>query len=134
MADLNLDFGDGTLQTTGNGGGSNGGVQDITGGAPKDNETDITNKDNNNNGNNGGEGNNGGTGDNNGQGNQGGDNNNGDNNGQGDGNNSNYSSTGGLEPGTVVEFEGVEYTVAENGDIVDKDGKVFNTSGGGICI
>ena len=129
MADLNLDFGDGTLQTTGNGGGSNGGVQDITGGAPKDNETDITNKDNNNNGNNGTGDNNGGTGDNNGQGNQGGDNNNGDNNGQGDGNNSNDFSTGGLEPGTVVEFEGVEYTVAENGDIVDKDGKVFKAAG-----
>lgn len=37
-------------------------------------------------------------------------------------------STGGLEVGTVVEFEGVEYTVAENGDIVDKDGKVFKAA------
>lgn len=37
-------------------------------------------------------------------------------------------STGGLEAGTVVEFEGVEYTVAENGDIVDKDGKVFKAA------
>lgn len=34
-------------------------------------------------------------------------------------------STGGLEAGTVIEFEGVEYTVAESGDIVDKDGNVF---------
>ena len=36
--------------------------------------------------------------------------------------------TGGLEAGTIVEFEGVEYTVAENGDIVDKDGKVFKNA------
>ncbi len=38
------------------------------------------------------------------------------------------SSTGGLEAGTVIEFEGVEYTVAENGDIVDKDGNVFKAA------
>lgn len=37
-------------------------------------------------------------------------------------------STGGLEPGTVIEFEDAEYTVAENGDIVDKDGKVFKAA------
>ena len=37
-------------------------------------------------------------------------------------------STGGLEAGTIIEFEGVEYTVAENGDIVDKDGKVFKAA------
>ncbi len=37
-------------------------------------------------------------------------------------------STGGLEAGTVIEFEGVEYTVAENGDIIDKDGKVFKAA------
>ena len=128
MPELNLDFGDGTLQTTNNGGGSNGGTVDITGGAVKDNETDITNKDNNNNGNNGGGDNNGGTGDNGGQGNQGGDNNGNTNNGESNGDNSNNSSTGGLEAGTVVEFEGVEYTVAENGDIVDKDGKVFKAA------
>lgn len=35
------------------------------------------------------------------------------------------SSTGGLEVGTNVEFEGKTYTVAENGDLVDTDGKVF---------
>lgn len=35
------------------------------------------------------------------------------------------SSTGGLEAGTVIEFEGAEYKVAENGDVVDKDGNVF---------
>ena len=132
MHNLNLDFGDGATQTIDNNGGSNGGTVDITGGAVKDNDTDITNKDNNNNGNNGGGDNNGGTGDNSGQGNQGGDNNGnantGDNNGEGNGDNSNNSSMGGLEAGTVVEFEGVEYTVAENGDIVDKDGKVFKAA------
>lgn len=124
MPNLNLDFGDGTLQTTDKGGGSNGGTVDITGDAVKDNDTDITNKDNNNNGNNGGGDNNGGTGDNNGQGNQGGDNGGNANNGD----NVNNSSTGGLEAGTVIEFEGTEYTVAENGDIVDKDGKVFKAA------
>lgn len=35
------------------------------------------------------------------------------------------SSTGDLEVGSVIEVDGTEYTVAENGDIVDKDGKVF---------
>lgn len=34
-------------------------------------------------------------------------------------------STGGLDVGTKVEFEGKSYTVAENGDLVDTDGKVF---------
>lgn len=39
--------------------------------------------------------------------------------------NSQTSSTGGLEQGTEVEFDGNVYTVAENGDLVDKEGKVF---------
>lgn len=30
-----------------------------------------------------------------------------------------------VEVGTEIEFEGATYTVAENGDVVDKDGKVF---------
>ena len=132
MPNLHLDFGDGATQTIDNNGGSNSGTVDITGDTVKNNDTDITNKDNNNNGNNGGKDNNGGTGDNNSQGNQDGNNNNnannGDNNGEGNGDNSNNSSTGGLEAGTVIEFEGVEYTVAENGDIVDKDGKVFKAA------
>ena len=34
-------------------------------------------------------------------------------------------STGGLEKGTNVEFEGQTYTVDENGNLVDKDNKVF---------
>lgn len=34
-------------------------------------------------------------------------------------------STGELEVGTEIEYDGSTYTVAENGDIVDKDGKVF---------
>ena len=128
MPGINLDFGDGANQTTNNGSGANGGTQDITGGTPKNNDTDITNQDGNNGGNNGENGNNGGNGDNNGQGNQGDNGNNGGDNGNGEGNNSNNSSTGGLEAGTVVEFEGAEYTVAENGDIVDKDGNVFKAA------
>ena len=128
MPGINLDFGDGAVQTTNNGSGANGGTQDITGGAPKDNETDITNKDGNNGGNNGEGNNNGGNGNNDSQGNQNNGDNNGGNNGNGEDSDANNSSTGGLEPGTVIEFEDAEYTVAENGDIVDKDGKVFKAA------
>jgi len=39
--------------------------------------------------------------------------------------NDNIPSTGGLEVGTEIEYEGATYTVDENGNIVDKDGKVF---------
>lgn len=62
------------------------------------------------------------------------DNQNGDNSNEGGSDNSNSntnadnsqtSSTGGLEQGTEVEFDGEVYTVAENGDLVDKEGKVF---------
>ena len=38
--------------------------------------------------------------------------------------NSNDSSTGELTPGTQLEVDGQIYTVANNGDVVDKDGKV----------
>ena len=98
-----------------------------------------TNADNN-------QGNGGGTDNNNGSGNGSGDNKDGDGK-DGDGNdkdnpdpnnandnpdnkdndkdNPSNSSTGGLEVGTNVEFEGKKYTVAENGDLVDSDGKVF---------
>ena len=49
-----------------------------------------------------------------------------DNNGNGeDGDDDDNSSTGELEAGTQVEYENATYTVAENGDLVDKDGKVF---------
>lgn len=41
------------------------------------------------------------------------------------GNDGNTSSMGGLESGTEIEFDGNLYTVADNGDLVDKDGKVF---------
>ena len=53
---------------------------------------------------------------------------NGEGNGAGDGQGGqqdNNSSTGELVAGDNVEFEGETYTVAENGDLVDKDGKVF---------
>lgn len=65
-----------------------------------DNNSDNNNNDNNNN-------------------NQ--DNNNQDNNN----NNDDNSSTGELEAGTEIEFEGAVYTVADNGDLVDKDGNIF---------
>lgn len=38
------------------------------------------------------------------------------------------SFTGGLSEGTELEFEGTIYSVAKNGDIVDKDGKVFKAA------
>ena len=114
MPDVNIDFGDGAVQTPNNGGGTGEGVADITGNDPKPNDVDITGKDNNNEDNKGG-------------------NNNPDANpddgkaGEPDGTKEEAAnpSTGGLEAGTVVEFEGTEYTVSENGDIVDKDGNVF---------
>lgn len=49
-----------------------------------------------------------------------------DDNGTGDnGQDDNNSSTGELEPGTEVEFDGAVYTVNDNGDLIDADGKVF---------
>ena len=128
MAEIDIDFegqggnagnggsGDGTQGANGNG--ANGGQQgngdttDLNGGG----NADITGKDNNG----GGSGDNG-----DGQGNQDG-NGNGDGNGDGQGGQQdNSSSTGELAAGDNVEFEGETYTVAENGDLVDKDGKVF---------
>ena len=37
----------------------------------------------------------------------------------------NADDNNGLEVGTVINFDGQDYTVAENGDIVDKDGNIF---------
>ena len=48
MPDVNIDFGDGAVQTPNNGGGTGEGVADITGNNPKPNDVDITGKDNNN--------------------------------------------------------------------------------------
>ena len=120
MAEIDIDF-EGQGGTSGNGGseggtqggngnGGNGGQQgndDVTnlGGGGTD---DITNKDNTNGGSEG----------------NGDDNGNQDGNGDGNGD-ANNSSTGELSAGDNVEFEGETYTVAENGDLVDKDGKVF---------
>lgn len=50
MPDVNIDFGDGAVQTPNNGGGTGEGVADITGNNPKPNDVDITGKDNNNKG------------------------------------------------------------------------------------
>ena len=128
MAEVDIDFegqggnagngGSGNGTQGGSGNGANGGQQgngdttDLNGGGT----ADITGKDNQGQGSEG-------NGD--GQGNQEG---NGDGNGAGDGQGSqqdNSSSTGELAAGDNVEFEGETYTVAENGDLVDKDGKVF---------
>ena len=128
MAEVDIDFegqggnagngGSGNGTQGGSGNGANGGQQgngeatDLNGGGT----ADITCKDNQGQGSEG-------NGD--GQGNQEG---NGDGNGTGDGQGGqqdNSSSTGELAAGDNVEFEGETYTVAENGDLVDKDGKVF---------
>ena len=78
----------------------------------------------NNNG--GGTGDNGGNGDdNNNNGNGGNNGDNGNNNGGEGGDNGSSASTGDLEPGTEIEFDGQTYTVAENGDLVDSEGKIF---------
>ena len=128
MAEVDIDFegqggnpnngGSGNGTQGGSGNGANGGQQgngdttDLNGGG----NADITSKDNQGQGSEG-------NGD--GQGNQGG---NGEGNGAGDGQGGqqdNSSSTGELAAGDNVEFEDETYTVAENGDLVDKDGKVF---------
>ena len=104
--------GDGTQGGNGGNGGNgqqgNGDVTPLDGGGT----ADITNKDNQGQGS---EGNGDGQGD--------------DGQGNGEGGNANQqqqsSSTGELNPGDNVEFDGETYTVAENGDLVDKDGKVF---------
>ena len=92
----------------GNGQQGNGDVTSLDGGGT----ADITNKDNQGQGSEG-------NGDGQGDGGQ----------GDGEGGNANQqqqsSSTGELNPGDNVEFDGETYTVAENGDLVDKDGKVF---------
>ena len=90
-----------------------------------DGHSDDINNQNNQNNNNGGEGsdnnNGGGSGDN--------QNNNGDNGGQeGNQGDNGGSSTGELEVGDTVEYDGATYTVAENGDLVDADGKVFKAA------
>ena len=128
MAEVDIDFegqggnavnggsGNGTQGVLGNA--ANGGQQkngettDLNGGG----NADITGKDNQGQGsesNGDGQGNQGGEGEGNGA-----------RDGQG-GQQDKSSSTGELATGDNVEFEGETYTVAENGDLVDKDGKVF---------
>ena len=128
MAEVDIDFeGQGGNGATGGSGegtqggnGANSGKQeDVTnlGGGGTD---DITGKDNNGNGNSNQGGNNGNQGSN-------GENGNGEGGAQsGEGGDSaNNSSTGELNAGDHVEFDGVTYTVAENGDLVDDKGEVF---------
>lgn len=128
MAEVDIDF-EGQSGNAGNGGSGNG-TQGVLGNAANGGQqgngeatdlngggnADITGKDNQDKGSEG-------NGDS--QGNQGGE---GEGNGAGDkqdGQQDNNSSTGELVAGDNVEFEGETYTVAENGDLVDKDGKVF---------
>ena len=128
MAEVDIDF-EGQGGNAGNGGSGNG-TQGVLGNAANGGQqgndeatdlkgggnADITGKDNQGQGSEG-------NGD--GQGNQEG---NGEGNGAEDkqgGQQDNNSSTGELVAGDNVEFEGETYTVAENGDLVDKDGKVF---------
>lgn len=128
MAEIDIDFegqggntgnsgsGNGTQGANGNGANGNqqgnGETTDLNGGG----NADITGKDNQGQGsgdNGDGNGNQRGTGEGDGAG-----------DGQ-DGQQDNNSSTGELTAGDNVEFDGETYTVAENGDLVDKDGKVF---------
>ena len=128
MAEVDIDF-EGQGGNAGNGGSGNG-TQGVLGNAANGGQqgngettdlngggnADITGKDNQGQGSEG-------NGD--GQSNQEG---NGEGNGAEDkqgGQQDNNSSTGELVAGDNVEFEGETYTVAENGDLVDKDGKVF---------
>ena len=128
MAEVDIDF-EGQGGNAGNGGSGNG-TQGVLGNAANGGQQgngeatdlngggndDITGKDNQGQGSEG-------NGD--GQGNQ---ESNSESNGAGDGQanqQDNNSSTGKLVAGDNVEFEGETYTVAENGDLVDKDGKVF---------
>lgn len=121
MPDLVIDFGDGTMGSSNNGAVPNGDTPDITGNKPDKNGNDITNSDGNN-GNK--DGNNQPTVVDDGNTDNTGNNGDGSNNGE-DGATDDNSSTGDVEPGDIVNFDGVDYTVAENGDIVDDKGNVF---------
>lgn len=107
--DTSIDFEGGQQDNSNNGGAANnnnnGGGNDAT----KPDTTDI---------------NGGGTGDINDNNNNANQNNN-NNNDSNNNNNNDDDKPHDLEVGTTIEFEGAEYTVAENGDIVDKEGKVF---------
>lgn len=102
--------GNGTQQTTENNGGSNGDTVDVNNGK----NDDINNNNNS-----------GGSTDNNNNNNTENQNNNGEDDKNNDKNNTTYSSTGELAPGTQLEIDGETYTIAENGDVVDKDNKVI---------
>lgn len=116
MADIDIDFeGQGNNNNNGNPdnstqevNGDNSNTTDLNGNGT----ADITGKDNQNNQNQNGNGS---------------DNNNANENNVDDNsnNNSDNSSTGELKAGDHVEFDGVVYTVSENGDLVDENNNVF---------
>ena len=108
----NIDFGDGPSQSVDNNTNPSVAANDITGNQPKPGEVDITAADNNNDNNNNNP-------------NPEGNNNNNPEENKDNGNEPANPSTGELEPGTIINFDGQDYTVSENGDIVDKDGNVF---------
>lgn len=116
MADIDIDFeGQGNNNNNGNPdnstqevNGDNSNTTDLNGNGT----ADITGKDNQNNQNQNGNG----SDDNNANENNVDDNSN---------NNSDNSSTGELKAGDHVEFDGVVYTVSENGDLVDENNNVF---------
>ena len=116
MADIDIDFeGQGNNNNNGNpdnstqeGNGDNSNTTDLNGNGT----ADITGKDNQNNQNQNGNG----SDDNNANENNVDDNSN---------DNSDNSSTGELKAGDHVEFDGVVYTVSENGDLVDENNNVF---------
>ena len=107
---INLDFGGGTNAPDINGGDNKGGNKDGDGTDPEP----PSNKDGDGDGKDG-EGTDGGDGKDNPDGKD----------NKGDKGNDTTPSTGELEKGTNVEFDGQTYTVDENGNLVDKDNKVF---------
>lgn len=116
MADIDIDFeGQGNNNNNGNPdnstqevNGDNSNTTDLNGNGT----ADITGKDNQNNQNQNGNGS---------------DNNNANENNVDDNSNNNFdnSSTGELKAGDHVEFDGVVYTVSENGDLIDENNNVF---------
>lgn len=105
MADVNIDFEGNDVKTPDNGDVANNNNNPV-------NNPDSTNLDT------------GGTGDINDPANNNNPDNNGNNNDNPD-NNPDNQHPHDLEVGTTLEIDGVDYTIAENGDIVDKEGKVF---------
>ena len=109
MAVADIDFEGASGQTTNTNNNNNGGAQGNQDDVTHLNGNDVDDVNNSSTDNN-----------NNNQDNQDDNNNNGDNN-----SNNDNTSTGELNVGDQIEIDGVTYTVAENGDVVDANGNVF---------